>query len=193
MPPQPTLVLVTGAPGSGKTTLSRSLAETLRLPWLSRDRLRTGLFFALGGWSEEPEAVPSRKESIDVFLEAVELLLARRVSVVADYVLLREGFPKGCRIPHLAKCVIVETSTPCATDRYLNRLRNDPFLNRPAVLRALGHSSIDDALTERSAGASAIGPLLFDVANTGLRTVTVDTTDGYVPSFEEIVEFVLER
>lgn len=193
MPRQPTLVLVTGAPGSGKTTLSETLSETLRLPCLSRDRFRTGLFFALGGWSEEPERVPSRKESIDVFLEAVEMLVARRVSVVADYVLPREGFPKGCRIPHIAECVIVETSTPVATDRYLNRLRDDPFFNRPAVLRALGHSSIEDALAERSAGASEFGPRLFDVGNTDLRTLTVDTTDGYVPRFEEIVEFVLDH
>jgi len=151
MPRQPTLVLVTGAPGSDKTTLSRTLAETLRLPWLSRDRFRTGLFF-VRAWSDEPEAVPSREESIVVFLEAVETLLARRVSVVVDYVLLREGFPRGSRIPELAECVIVETSTPVATERYLNRLRHDPFLNRPAVLRTLGHSSIEDALAERAAG-----------------------------------------
>ncbi len=190
---QPTLVVVTGAPGSGKTTLSKTLAETLRLPWLSRDRFRTGLFFALGGWSDEPEAVPSREESIDVFLEAVETLLARRVSVVGDYVLLREGVPRGCRIPDLAECVIVETSTPVATERYLNRLRDDPLLNRAAVLRALGHSSIEDALAERAAGASTLGPHLFDVGNSNLRRLTVDTTDGYVPPLEDIVEFVLDH
>jgi len=193
MPRQPTLVLVTGAPGSGKTTLSKTLAETLRLPWLSRDRFRTGLFFALGGWSDEPEAVPSREESIEVFFEAVETLLARRVSVVADYVLLREGFPRCSRIPDLAECVIVETSTPVATERYLNRLRDDPFLNRAAVLRALGHSSIEDALAERAAGASTFGPHLFDVGKSDLRTLTVDTTDGYVPGLDDIFAFVLER
>lgn len=193
MPQQPTLVLVTGAPGSGKTTLSRTLAETLRLPWLSRDRFRTGLFFALGGWSDEPEAVPSREESIDVFFETVEMLLGRRVSVVADYVLLRDGFPKGSRIPDLAECVIVETSTPVATERFLSRLRNDPFLTRPAVLQALGHSSIEDAIAKRAAGASEYGPLLFDAGDTDLRALTVDTTDGYVPRLEEIVEFVLDR
>lgn len=92
---QPTLVVVTGAPGSGKTTLSKTLAETLRLPWLSRDRFRTGLFFALGGWSDEPEAVPSREESIDVFLEAVETLLARRVSVVGGLRASSGGRPEG--------------------------------------------------------------------------------------------------
>lgn len=193
MPSQPTLVLVTGAPGSGKTTLSRPLSEALRLPCLSRDRFRTGLSFTSGGWSEDPQRVPSRKESIDVFLGTVEMLLERGVSLVADYVLGRDGFPEGSRIPDLAECVIVKTSTPVATERYLNRLRDDPLLNRRAVLRALGHSSIEDALAERSAGASAFGPLLFDVGNTDLRTLTVDTTDGYVPGLEEIVEFVLDH
>ncbi len=41
-------VMVTGLPGSGKTTLSRDLAEALSLPWLSKDTIKEALWDALG-------------------------------------------------------------------------------------------------------------------------------------------------
>lgn len=42
------LVLVTGVPGSGKTTLARSVATELGIPMLSRDVIKEALFDALG-------------------------------------------------------------------------------------------------------------------------------------------------
>ena len=41
------VILITGAPASGKTTLARELAERLRLPVLSKDRIKETLFDAL--------------------------------------------------------------------------------------------------------------------------------------------------
>ena len=41
------VVLITGAPASGKTTLARELADRLSLPVLSKDRIKETLFDAL--------------------------------------------------------------------------------------------------------------------------------------------------
>jgi predicted kinase len=45
------IVLVSGAPGSGKTTLARQLAPLLRLPLISKDDIKETLFDTLG-WSD---------------------------------------------------------------------------------------------------------------------------------------------
>ncbi|MFE7359159.1 AAA family ATPase [Streptomyces sp. NPDC057543] len=50
----PTVVIVSGPPGTGKTYLARQLATRLTLPWYSRDAIKESLFDTLG-WSDPSE------------------------------------------------------------------------------------------------------------------------------------------
>jgi predicted kinase len=187
----PTFILVTGAPGSGKTTLSRQLADHLRLPLMSRDAVRTGLFHASGGWTDAPSAVPSTEESIAVFLQMLEFALERGVSVVGDYLFFRTGFPPGCRVRDLASVVVIRTITPVATTRCLDRIRKDPYAQRPGVLAARGFTTIEQRLDAAAGQAATLEPELFDGAASPYPHLAVDTTDGYSPGLEAIVDFVL--
>ncbi len=49
----PLLLIITGRPATGKTTLARSLAKDLRLPLIHKDGLKEPLFEALGARDRE--------------------------------------------------------------------------------------------------------------------------------------------
>jgi predicted kinase len=48
---KPTLILVSGAPGAGKTTIAARLSRNLRMPMVSKDAVKESLFDSLG-WSD---------------------------------------------------------------------------------------------------------------------------------------------
>src|SRR5713226_1916405 len=66
--PRPLLVLVSGAPASGKSTLARRLAANLRLPLIAKDLIKETLFDALG--------TPDREGSAELSLASFRLLYA---------------------------------------------------------------------------------------------------------------------
>ena len=49
--PNPVLIIISGAPASGKTTLGRRLAGDLRLPFIGKDDIKERLFDSLG-WKD---------------------------------------------------------------------------------------------------------------------------------------------
>jgi len=50
---RPTLIAITGAPGSGKTTLATELARRLAVPLVAKDDVKEALFDALGTGDRE--------------------------------------------------------------------------------------------------------------------------------------------
>jgi predicted kinase len=79
----PLLVIVTGPPGAGKTSIAEPLAARLDLPLLAKDPLKETLHDALGGegrgWSHRLGAA-----SFEVIFEVLAELLAHGCSVVTE-------------------------------------------------------------------------------------------------------------
>lgn len=182
------MILVTGAPGTGKTTLGTTLASLLRVPFIARDAVRGGLLFTAGAWTDELQRVPSGDEAVEVFLETVEGLLARGVSCVVEYVVRAHRPADFERLCAAGDCVVVMTTCADATPRLVERNRADRLIANPAVLRAIGLDSVDEHTTttlERMRQVEQEMAREFPVP-----VLHVDTTDGYHPDLDAVLAFV---
>jgi predicted kinase len=71
----PLVLIVTGAPASGKTTLGRQLAAELGLPYFSKDLFKETLFDSLG-WQDRAWSQRLAGASMDLLFRSAEVLLA---------------------------------------------------------------------------------------------------------------------
>jgi predicted kinase len=79
----PTIVIVTGHPGTGKTTLAETLAQELKLPLTCRDQLKEILLDTLG-WSTEEWANRLSAASWTLLYQQVERLLSASVNQIVE-------------------------------------------------------------------------------------------------------------
>ena len=175
----PPLILISGAPGSGKTTLGRRLAADLRLPFLSKDEtFKEPLFDALGSgdlaWSRRLGA-------------ASFLLLARTMASLLDSgtgVLAEANWWRGRSEPQLAPlCALSRPAVihlDCPAEVAANRYRA-----RAAAGRRHGGHLADVRPYEHADD-------LFAPLDLPAPLLIVDSTVRYTPPYEHIRAFVLE-
>ncbi len=175
-PPQPTLIVVTGRPGSGKSTLAHALARAVRCPAICRDEVKEGRVHT-GGVAGDLD-----REVYAAFFDAVELLLGRGVTVVAEAAFQHKLWaPKLEPLRAVARVRVVL----CTVDAELARARElARGLADPARLRF--H---DDPAVRAAAQGRTVPVGEYDPPRLAVPTLAVDTTDGYVPAFDEVVRF----
>ena len=189
--PRPWLVIVTGEPGSGKSSLGLNLARSLRLPYLSRDDVRWGLQATAGVWTNQLREASDRNVARATFIEIVEEVARRGVSAVLEFIPFRDRPHELQRLRGVAECLVVLTACTDASRRAEERERSDPLLNRQSVLTALGHTSVDDYLREGAEQRQAVRQAMlteFDVP-----ALQVQTDEGYDPSLDQIADWVIRH
>lgn len=181
--------MVTGEPGSGKTSLGLQLATALRVPFLGRDHIRGGLLATAGLWTNQLHDPPPREVAVDAFVEIVETTARRGVTSVVEFVVTPQRVEALRRLEAAANCLVVLAAARDTAARAERRDRADALLNRPDVLAALGHRSIDDYLgaPEREV-VRATMHTEFD-----LPLLRIATDGGYDPQLDRIVDWVIDH
>lgn len=86
---QPLLIIVTGMPGTGKTTLSESLSNQYKLPLISKDSLKERIFDTLG-WSDKAWSLKVSSASHRIMDYLVDEQLKSGQSVIVESNFKRE-------------------------------------------------------------------------------------------------------
>ena len=169
------LVIVGGAPATGKTTLALALGKALGLPVITKDDIKEALAvpFATGDreWSRQ----------LGVAAYAVLFTVAERVLAGGSGLVLESNFRSGLAdealraLARLAPTVVIVCRTPDA-------VRRRRFEDRGAAGRHRVH--VDSAVLDEWNEDDA--EFLIDI---GTPRLIVGTTDGYTPDLERITAF----
>lgn len=175
----PLLLLVTGLPGTGKSTLARRLAPALGLPLIARDDLKESLFETLG-WSTVEWSQKLGRATYALVYLLMERLLAARCSLLVE-TLFDPAFANARfqqlqqRTPFQPVQVQLSTRPDVLVQRYAQRV--DSGERHPGHVDRLRMGDFDpEALAQRNRPLDIGGAL-----------IAIDTTDFAALDFDGLV------
>jgi predicted kinase len=177
----PTLVVVSGPPGSGKTTLAHEIARALGCPAVCRDEIKEGMVHATPGFIPGPADALSLR-TLTTFFDVLRVLLDAGVTVVAEAAfqdkLWRPGLEPLLDLGtiRVIRCVV---DAAVAHTRIARRIEKNPL-----------RTAHDDRGRLRALAAGESSANAFVPISLAVPTLRVDTAEGYHPALPDILAFI---
>ncbi|WP_238175633.1 MULTISPECIES: AAA family ATPase [Kribbella] len=177
MQSKPMLVVVSGPPGTGKTTLAHRIAAAIGCPAICRDEIKEGMAHATPGFVPGP-GDPLTMRTLSTFFDVLGLLIGRGTTVVAEAAFQDRLWNPGLT-PLLGRADvrIVHCTVPAevALERITARTSSDP--------RRSAHEDAQISPDARLRTHNSFQPVDLPVPS-----ITIDTTAE--PSIEEVLAFL---
>jgi predicted kinase len=176
----PALIVVSGPPGSGKTTLAHLVARAVGCPAIIRDEIKEGMVHTRPGFTPGPgDELTAR--TLPVFFGVLELLLTAGVTIVAEAAFQdRVWRPRLEALSNLAAIRVVHCSVS-AEVAFRRIVRRRDTGNQRRAHADPGPCDRADYLRRHHA---------FDRVRGDAPWIEVDTTDGYRPPLAQVVAFI---
>ena len=175
-------MIVSGPPGSGKTSLAHALARAIPCPAVCRGEIKEGMVHAHGEGFEAAPSDPLTQRTFPLFFEVLRVLLAGGVSVVAEAAFQDRLWRQGLEpLEELAQLRIVQ----CRVDVAVARERAADRGAQWGRVEAHG-----DSLASLGPEGWEQGFASFERLSIAAPSLEVDTTDDYVPQLATVVAFV---
>lgn len=178
--PKPIIIYISGAPGSGKTTLAKRLSEQLYIPHVSSDLVHGGASLTIGKPNNRHDTL------LNGFVPLMQRYSDLGISFVVDQVLLRGVSEEQiiAQISDIAQIIYIHLETEDPIKRHLSReqSRSDD-----------GKVLSPDDLIKRAQYHEGNLKISQNALDLHVPTLIVKTDNGYDPGFEQIVEFIVSN